>query len=243
MDPITMMGIAQAASSAIGSIGSYFGGKEESKGQREANEMNMQIAREQMAFQERMANTSWQRGVADMRAAGINPMLAVSKGGASAPIGSTATMQNERAGIARGVSQAASTAAGAMNSYLTLKQMEAEARRLGAEATIAENKVPKSNVQALPWSALDKGIKKVTDYVGNIFSAKSGFAKVSSSKDKFSDPVTLAVNAGSTNAHDRRYTTSAKSVDTTASQRLMASIGRGLDNIRSSLHKRAYSKS
>lgn len=42
-------------------------------------------------FQQQLSDTSFQRSVKDMKAAGINPMLAVSKGGASTPVGATAT--------------------------------------------------------------------------------------------------------------------------------------------------------
>lgn len=53
----------------------------------EANAASAAQAQKQMEFQERMSNTSYQRGMDDMRLAGLNPILAYSQGGASAPSG------------------------------------------------------------------------------------------------------------------------------------------------------------
>lgn len=60
------------------------------------NATNIQLAQQNTDFQERMSNTSYQRSMADMSKAGLNPMLAYMKGGASTPSGSTATTQSAR---------------------------------------------------------------------------------------------------------------------------------------------------
>lgn len=54
-----------------------------------AQEFSAQEAQKNRDYQTQMSNTSYQRGTADMKAAGINPLLAFQQGGASTPSGST----------------------------------------------------------------------------------------------------------------------------------------------------------
>ena len=125
---------AIALGSALGSA--LIGGAAQGLGQHQANRQNLKIAREQMAFQERMSSTAYQRAVADMRAAGINPMLATSAGGASTPGGASAAMQNVLGGASSSAMQAARLRTELSNMMKTGQLIDEQTRKTSNEATV-----------------------------------------------------------------------------------------------------------
>ena len=124
-------GLGKIAGGVIGKgldfIGGLFGGRSQ-------NKANLKIAREQMAFQERMSNTAYQRSARDLEAAGLNRILALGSP-ASSPGGQSATMQNEvLAGLQAEVANASAKQVREQTKMIPqqLRNLEEEQQRLGA---------------------------------------------------------------------------------------------------------------
>lgn len=165
------MGLGSGILGAVGgTVGGYFGGPtgamvggglgtgiggffDDQLANRQANSYNSDEAALNRQFQMDMSNTSYRRGMADMQAAGLNPMLAFSNGGASVPTGAVASwteagaQRTSAAASAQSVSQQGvkvpseielNQTNSAVNSQ-RIDNFKAEAKRSWAEAGLSEN--------------------------------------------------------------------------------------------------------
>lgn len=127
-------------------VGGFFSAQQQAQAQKEANATNMAIADRQMAFsaaqaknqmefQERMSGTAYQRQAADMRAAGINPVVGFG-GGASSPSGASGSSAGATvAPVPSVLANAISSARDSMSVIASVKNAMAQYENIQADTT------------------------------------------------------------------------------------------------------------
>ena len=132
------------------------------------NNAQMDLAQMQMDFQREMSNTAVQRRMKDMRAAGINPILAA-RYDATTPPGAMANLENPMI-AATGAANAATTAFGTLGN---LEVMEEQKEKIRQETQTLKNLLSSTEVvedvgDFLQGATgkLDTMANMITDHIG-----------------------------------------------------------------------------
>lgn len=150
MDPVTTAAIIGAGASFLGS--------------RSSARQSQRNAREQMAFQANQSATGYQRAIADMKKAGLNPMLAAKLGPAPAMSGAMGSVPDYGSSITSGMNAGASVA----QSSAQFSKTQAETKRINLETRIKELKdLPEATVKGMPYKVASFFVNTIMDAIGD----------------------------------------------------------------------------
>lgn len=168
----------------VSSLGAGLGNK--ILGGDKVNETNSAISQKQMDFQERMRNTSYQAATKDMRAAGLNPMLAYGQGGASVPGGAGIPAIDTMKESVNSAMSAARLAADLESIGLQNELLKDQSEKTRADTVLADNNSQLAITQNEKLAA-EADVAKVEAAIAN-----SGLGMAASVTNKFLP----AVNSG-----------------------------------------------
>lgn len=116
-------------------IAPFFSGLSTLIGGRAQNVASAEAAQRQMDFQREMSDTSYQRQIKDLEAAGVNPMLVTKLGGASTPVGAMPSFVNPSAMAAQSFSAVQSSGAAAKQAQTSESLSDAQIDKINTEIT------------------------------------------------------------------------------------------------------------
>lgn len=150
--PFPFLAAATIGSALIGAGASAYSASKYHEEQEDINQQQMEIAQKQMDFQERMRNTAHQAEVADLRAAGLNPILSFGGGGAAVPAGASAMLHNPAEQLTGALS---SSAKGVTDSMLMAAKLQTET----ATQDLIKAQVRKTDQDTANAKEAQRGIK------------------------------------------------------------------------------------
>lgn len=151
--------ILGTAASIAGPIASIIGA-------REANDSNAKQAHLNRDFQQEMSSTSHQREVADLKAAGLNPILSANAG-ASTPSGSMATMQNTMDGMASSGAEIGRLMLATKKQKSEIGLLDAQTKKAQTEADVLRKEIPKSELTNDVYDIIRPYVQKIKNSLGS----------------------------------------------------------------------------